>query len=250
MKRKVVIVSDNFAIIDKIKRYCESSDGYFLVDTFGEACGFLCWLQDNPAESNLVFIDMFLYHMDGLELLKILGEQFPELDCIFMCPNFCENIGKRALERGARLVLDSDFELVGFLESPISQSQGQDTFDATSSDVDLTVEQCIENICAGAGIPPHIRGYHYLIEAVQACIENPTYTKSITRELYPHIANKFQTTPSKVERAMRHAMDVADIRKRQGRLNGRLGEGFHCMQHKLTSTEFITLATDKLTKKG
>lgn len=249
MQRKVVIVSDNFSIRDKVKRYCERSENYVLVDAFGEAFGFLCWLRENPVETNLVFVDMFLYHMDGLQLLKILGEEFPELDCIFMCPNFCENVGRRALERGARLVLDSDFELVDFIDSPTPQCQEKEESQLLSFSADLPVEQCLDNICVGVGIPPHIRGYRYLKEAILACVEKPAYVKSITRKLYPHVANKFQTSPNKVERAIRHAMDVADIRKRQGKASEYLEKEFQCTQHKLTSTEFIALATDKLMDK-
>lgn len=261
MERKVVVVSDNFANRDKVKRYCERSEGYSLVDMFGEAAGFICWLQENTDEVNLVFIDMFLYNVDGLTLLKELGESFPELDCVFMCPNFCENVGRRALELGARLVLDSDFELEDSpgLLAQLEHLQNVECLDEDaeelpdselSFDDDLSVEKRIDILCMGVGIPSHIRGYHYLREAILICMDNPGCTSRVTRELYPRVAEKFNTSSARVERAIRHAMDVADIRKQQGRISAIFEKEFHHDKHKLTSTEFITLATDKLMGKG
>lgn len=96
------------------------------------------------------------------------------------------------------------------------------------------------------GIPAHIKGYQFLREAIRLVIETPSMINGITKELYPSIARKFGTNPSKVERAIRHAIEVAWSRGRIETLNQAFGCNVAQADSKPTNGEFIALIADKL----
>ncbi|MBQ8506661.1 MAG: sporulation initiation factor Spo0A C-terminal domain-containing protein [Clostridia bacterium] len=99
---------------------------------------------------------------------------------------------------------------------------------------------------SGFAIPAHIKGYQYLREAVRMVIENPDLMGRITKELYPGIAHRFGTTSSKVERAIRHAIEVAWNRGRIEALDEAFGRNVCSLDDKPTNGEFIALVSDRL----
>ena len=96
------------------------------------------------------------------------------------------------------------------------------------------------------GVPAHIKGYQYLREAIMMSVQDMEMLNSITKLLYPSIANKYQTTPSRVERAIRHAIEVAWSRGRMETLDALFGYTINTGKGKPTNSEFIALITDKL----
>ena len=96
------------------------------------------------------------------------------------------------------------------------------------------------------GVPAHIKGYQYLREAIMMSVKDMEMLNSITKLLYPSIAKKYQTTPSRVERAIRHAIEVAWSRGRMETLDALFGYTINTGKGKPTNSEFIALITDKL----
>ena len=109
-----------------------------------------------------------------------------------------------------------------------------------------SVDERVTNLFLSIGIPAHIKGYGYLREAVKMVMENHDLINRITKELYPGIARRFSTTPSKVERAMRHAIEVAWSRGRLDSVNRIYGYKVFSAEDKPTNGEFIALIADKL----
>lgn len=109
-----------------------------------------------------------------------------------------------------------------------------------------TIDEKISNIFISIGIPPHIKGYQYLREGIKMAIENPSIINNVTKELYPSIAKKFDTTASKVERAIRHAIEVAWNRGRVEAINAIFGVRVYIGSERPTNSEFIALVADKL----
>ena len=109
-----------------------------------------------------------------------------------------------------------------------------------------TLEERIANLFLTVGIPAHIKGYQYLREAVKMVIDNPDLMGRITKELYPGIAHRFGTTSSKVERAIRHAIEVAWNRGRVEALDEAFGRNVCSLDDKPTNGEFIALVSDRL----
>ena len=110
-----------------------------------------------------------------------------------------------------------------------------------------TMDERIAGVFLSVGIPAHIKGYQFLREAVKMVMEDPERINRITKELYPGIARKFSTTSSKVERAIRHAIEVAWSRGRIDALDQIFGVGVCSLSEKPTNGEFIALVADKLT---
>ena len=111
-----------------------------------------------------------------------------------------------------------------------------------SYDLETDVTDMIHEI----GVPAHIKGYQYLREAIMMSVQDLEMLNSITKLLYPSIANKYQTTPSRVERAIRHAIEVAWSRGRMETLDALFGYTINTGKGKPTNSEFIALITDKL----
>lgn len=108
------------------------------------------------------------------------------------------------------------------------------------------MDEEITSIFLTIGIPAHIKGYHFLREGVKMVMENHDLINSITKELYPGIAKQFNTTASKVERAIRHAIEVAWTRGRIEKINQIFGYNIYTKNDKPTNGEFIALMADKL----
>ena len=102
------------------------------------------------------------------------------------------------------------------------------------------------NIFVRRGVPAHIKGYHYLREAILYSLADHDLLESVTKSLYPSVASKFQTTSSRVERAIRHAIEIAWDRGNVEILNSFFGYTVNTSKGKPTNSEFIALITDKL----
>ena len=108
------------------------------------------------------------------------------------------------------------------------------------------LEQDVTNMIHELGVPAHIKGYQYLREAIMMSVEDSSMISSITKILYPTIAKRFQTTPSRVERAIRHAIEVAWSRGRMETLDSLFGYTIDTGKGKPTNSEFIALIADKI----
>ena len=112
------------------------------------------------------------------------------------------------------------------------------------------IEEKITNIFITVGIPAHIKGYQFLREAIKLAIANPEIINSITKKLYPTIAEKYDTSASKVERAIRHAIEVAWNRGKIENINNLFGIKVYSSNEKPTNGEFIALVADKMLIEG
>ena len=108
------------------------------------------------------------------------------------------------------------------------------------------LEQDVTDMIHEIGVPAHIKGYQYLREAIMMSVEDPGMISSITKILYPTIAKRFQTTPSRVERAIRHAIEVAWSRGRMETLDALFGYTIETGKGKPTNSEFIALIADRI----
>ena len=108
------------------------------------------------------------------------------------------------------------------------------------------LEKDVTDMIHEIGVPAHIKGYQYLREAIMMSVEDVEMLGSITKVLYPTIAKKYQTTPSRVERAIRHAIEVAWSRGKMETLDGLFGYTINTGKGKPTNSEFIALIADKI----
>lgn len=134
--------------------------------------------------------------------------------------------------------------LLVYLDKPIDK---ETLFETESEDTKRhSLEERVTEIIHEIGVPAHIKGYQYLREAIIMSVNDMEMLNSITKILYPEIAKKYQTTPSRVERAIRHAIEVAWSRGKMDTIDELFGYTINNGKGKPTNSEFIALITDKM----
>lgn len=148
---------------------------------------------------------------------------------------------------GDLMNMDKEFQIMITVPSGTKGSSipGQDTV-VQSIHSARCLEKDVTEMIHEIGVPAHIKGYQYLREAIMMSVEDNEMLNSITKVLYPTIAKKYQTTPSRVERAIRHAIEVAWSRGRMETLDALFGYTINTGKGKPTNSEFIALIADKI----
>ena len=153
------------------------------------------------------------------------------------------------MDLGAKYYLVKPLELPVLLQRISSVKGGEvggDKMLRRKTVSEKSLDERISNIFVSVGIPAHIRGYQFLREGIKLAVENPPIINAITKSLYPSIAERFDTTPSKVERAIRHAIEVAWNRGKIENINSVFGVKVYNSSEKPTNGEFIALLADKM----
>ena len=256
-KIKVAIVDDNREFCQIIARFISAHDEFKVVGTAKDGIEALELIdRERP---DVVVLDIIMPHLDGLGVLERLhaaeDDFFPKI--IMLSAVGQDKITQRAIELGASyyVVKPFDFEIFikrlkeivelnpsteGNLQKPITVNVKK------SSNSEKNMETKITNIIQEIGVPAHIKGYLYLREAITMVIKDMDYLGAVTKELYPSVADKFNTTPSRVERAIRHAIEVAWNRGKIDTIDRIFGYTVNNNKGKPTNSEFIALIADKL----
>lgn len=146
---------------------------------------------------------------------------------------------------GDLLQADKEFQIMITVPSS-GKEQGETGKESQVKPAPVDLEQDVTDMIHEIGVPAHIKGYQYLREAIIMAVEDPGMISSITKLLYPTIAKRFQTTPSRVERAIRHAIEVAWSRGRMETLDSLFGYTIDVGKGKPTNSEFIALIADRI----
>lgn len=141
---------------------------------------------------------------------------------------------------------NKEFQIMITVPSGTKDAAEQDKGKAVLPYVTRDLEKDVTDMIHEIGVPAHIKGYQYLREAIMMSVEDVEMLGSITKVLYPTIAKKYQTTPSRVERAIRHAIEVAWSRGRMETLDALFGYTINTGKGKPTNSEFIALIADKI----
>lgn len=141
---------------------------------------------------------------------------------------------------------NKEFQIMITVPSSAGRQEGTDTLYAESGPAHHDLEKDVTDMIHEIGVPAHIKGYQYLREAIMMSVQDVEMLNSITKILYPTIAKKFQTTSSRVERAIRHAIEVAWNRGKMETLDAMFGYTINTGKGKPTNSEFIALIADKI----
>ena len=233
------LLSDFFARKESIELVAAVSDGTEIADAVREHA------------PDVLVLDVIMPRRDGfmaLEELKRMEEAIrPKV--IVLTGLARDDFIARAIQLGACSYMVKPFDM-NLLYSRILEVAGNALQEAAiGGEVDSapeTLDERITNLFLTLGIPAHIKGYQYLREAVHMVIDNRDVINRITKELYPGVARRFDTSASKVERAMRHAIEVAWSRGRLDSVNKMYGYKVFDAMDKPTNGEFISCVAEKL----
>lgn len=220
-----------------------------------------------------VIMDIVLTGMDGFAVMEQINRlnNFKKPNMLILSALCKEEFVHKALSLGASYYMMKPFSidtLKNRLKDIIDQKdkEGDNNFSNNNANAEnmmkvyqsynnksvriRALEEKITNIFITVGIPAHIKGYQFLREAIKMAIEQPEIINSITKKLYPSIASKFETSASKVERAIRHAIEVAWNRGKIENINALFGIKVYSNNEKPTNGEFIALVADKMLLEG
>ncbi|WP_032508620.1 sporulation transcription factor Spo0A [Clostridioides difficile] len=259
-KIKIVLADDNKDFCQVLKEYLSNEDDIDILGIAKDGIEALDLVK--KTQPDLLILDVIMPHLDGLGVIEKLNTMdIPKMPKIIVLSAVGQDkITQSAINLGADYYIVKPFDFVVFINRirelvsnrvtqvepkprPVQETQ------MTRSDFVKNVgniETEITNIIHEIGVPAHIKGYLYLREAIKMVIDNVELLGAVTKELYPSIAKKFNTTPSRVERAIRHAIEVAWSRGKVDTINQLFGYTVHNTKGKPTNSEFIVMIADKL----
>ncbi len=248
-KLKVLIADDS----TEFGQVCANAlGGYGMEVFFCEKDGQIVVGKAEELKPDVILADVFMPNLDMLGVLRELKQLFGNNMPMVMAMSGFDNprLEKETLSSGASYYFLKPFDMNTLAERIIQLSNWRNDSApivaknnvVTDSDLELLITEIIHQI----GVPAHIKGYHYLREAIILSVKNTDVINSVTKLLYPTVAKKHKTTSSRVERAIRHAIEVAWDRGDVDVLNSYFGYTIQNSRGKPTNSEFIAMIADKL----
>ena len=256
----ILIADENKDQALSLKSFMETDEKVKNVETANDGEDTLNKIISNSFD--VVILDAVLSKLDGFEVLEEAKNQGVKTRFIMLSSLSSDTFIQKAMNLGVeyymvkptaekvvfKRVLDLfETKAVKELESQETEVENKVAVKSTRNKL---LEEKITNIFITVGIPAHIKGYYFLREAIKMAIENPEVINSITKQLYPSIAERFDTSASKVERAIRHAIEVAWNRGKIENINSVFGVKVYSNNEKPTNGEFIALVADKMLIEG
>jgi len=252
-KITILMADDNREFCDAIINYLGKQSDMEVLDVAYD--GHEAYQKIQTLKPDIAIIDGVMPKLDGLGVLEKLNllEPAPYAPiCIILSAITQDKITQKAIELGAEYYIAKPFDLES-LVARIRQLKEQlkDPFQKgvearSQKNREVSLESKITGILHEIGVPAHIRGYHYMREAIIMAVDDLDILNYITKELYPTIARKMNTTPSRVERAIRHAIEVAWSRGKVEVIDSLFGYTINNHKGKPTNSEFIALLADRL----
>ncbi len=256
-KIKVGIADDNQDFCDILSDFFQDKENIDIVFMTNDGIRTMEQIKEHLPE--VLVLDMIMPHLDGLGVLEAInGLDLPVYPrTIVLSAVGQETITQKAINLGAEYYIVKPFNLEILLKR-INQLAGNDLREegklnfarailnnqkkGTPEDLEIDITNIIHEI----GVPAHIKGYQYLRDAITMVVEDMDLLGAVTKELYPAIAQLNDTTPSRVERAIRHAIEVAWNRGKIETINNLFGYTVQNDKGKPTNSEFIAIIADKL----
>ena len=243
---KVVLLETNVALMEQLHTALVESKEFSVVHAGDDGDrGLREIVQSNP---DLVVTSVFLKGLDGNGIIRGVKEHGLQSKVVVTgIPS--DDLIEKVMRAGASYYLIKPISAQTAVErfkELLKENKTEERTITVSKRKGISLEEKISEIFMAIGIPPHIKGYGYLRDAVKMTVEKPYVINSVTKELYPTVAKKYETTASKVERAIRHAIEVAWNRKRIEAINAIFGARIYLGSEKPTNSEFVALVADKL----
>lgn len=255
-KIQVLLADDNREFTHLLSEFIGEQEDMEIVGVAYNGNEVLRFLEQQRDLPDVLILDIIMPHLDGLGVLEKMREMnLPTQPKIIMLTAFGqENITQKAVQLGASYYILKPFDM-DTLTNRIRQLVGNNQASATTSTTRANIvhmpkgknlDANITSIIHEIGVPAHIKGYQYLREAITMVYNNIEILGAITKTLYPAIAEKYKTTPSRVERANRHAIEVAWTRGNIDSISFIFGYTINISKSKPTNSEFIAMVADKL----
>ncbi len=246
LKTSVLIVDDNEEFCHDMASYIRASDDLCLAGVAydgKEAYGMIC--QSRP---DVVILDIIMPKYDGISLLKKLANTKMSKRPLYIVHSVTESrkMTEMCMGLGASYYLLKPQSQESIAEAIRTVVAKDSVSEQKPSGNEETLEATVTRVMHEIGMPAHIKGYHYIRTAIMMVVENMDLINYITKRLYPDIAKAYQSTASRVERAIRHSIDVAWTRGNPDAIEKVFGYTINTGRGKPTNSEFIAMIADKI----
>lgn len=245
---EVLLVDDNREFCNLLKDYIENVEEFEVVGLAHNGNEGLEKIKE--LKPDVLILDLIMPHLDGIGVMEEMNEMSisKDIKTIVLTAFGQKDITKRVVELGADYYIMKPFDLEKLVDriKQMMNNNLEETEDFIISGEDnQSIEVQITKILHKLGVPSHIKGYLYLREAIESVVKNVELLGAITKELYPEVADTFDTTSSRVERAIRHAIEVAWKRGNEKELK-KYFENTLSNDSKPTNSQFIARIADEL----
>ncbi|AGC68093.1 stage 0 sporulation protein A [Thermoclostridium stercorarium subsp. stercorarium DSM 8532] len=253
---RVLVADDNVEFGEIVCDYLSNYDDLEVVGRAEDGLEAIKLIDEtNP---NIVILDIIMPHMDGLAVLehyhKAPSSTKPKF--IILSAVGQDKITQQAVNLGAEYYIVKPFDLEILVERIRQLGKGDNLVSRPEtapkppkqqqSAKPVSLESRVTQIMRDVGVPAHIKGYQYMRDAVLLVVDDMEMISSVTKRLYPELAKRYKTTPSRVERAIRHAIEVAWTRGQVETIHELFGYTINTKKGKPTNSEFIAMIADKL----
>lgn len=245
-KFKLMVVDDNREFCNLIRDYAKAQDDIEFVGSVYDGISALDMIRN--FKPDVIILDNVMPQLDGIGVLNHLrnfhAEDRPKVVALTSCPTdeFMATAYRLGVSYAMSRKSDAN-EIIDRCRMVMTSTPAEvPTQKLSESDIENRVTAMIHEV----GVPAHIKGYSYLRLAIMLVLEDRQLIESITKLLYPTVAKKFDTSASRVERAIRHAIEVAWTRGDTETLNGIFGFTINQAKGKPTNSEFIAMISDRL----
>ena len=241
----------SIVIADSSEEFCASltgalqrAGGFHILGTAGD--GEIAIRMVTDRKPNILVLDLMLAKQDGLSVLKAISGMERKPAILATSRFVTDYVASAAANLGVRYLMMKPCDMTAIVER-LEELRGTPANQKPElRNTGNSIENMVTNIIHEIGVPAHIKGYQYLREAIIIATQDMDVINAITKVLYPQVAKTFQTTPSRVERAIRHAIEVAWDRGDLDTLQRFFGYTVSNTKGKPTNSEFIALIADKL----
>ena len=246
-KIKLLLIDDDKSLVGMMKEYFSSNHaGIEVVYTAYDGKEGMKLVKDKQDDYDLIILDLVMPKLDGLGVLEKMNEEKINQKVIVLTSYNSPEMIRKISEYGVSYYLLKPFDLPELekriLEVVDKEKERNKTIDLYKHNLQVS----ITNILHELGVPSHIKGYQYIKESIMIVYDKPNIVGGITKELYPEVAKKYDTTVSRVERAIRHAIEVSWNRGSWDLMEEIFGHSIDIDKAKPTNSEFIVTVADKL----
>lgn len=245
-KTRLLVIDDNKNLVNMVQDYFKDVPNIDVVQTKNNGSEGIEYIKDNLNSFDVILLDLVMPEKDGLNVLKYMNDNKIDKKVIVLTSYNTQDMISKVADLGASYFMLKPFELSNLKEkinalSKTINSKGE-SIDLHHNNLQISITRTLHEL----GVPSHIKGYQYIREGITLVYNKPDIVGGITKELYPEIAKKYDSTVSRVERAIRHAIEVSWNRGNWDLMEDIFGHSVDIDKAKPTNSEFIVTIADKL----
>ena len=237
----VVVIDDNAAVLSSVRKQFKNKENINIIETFNDGKKGMNYLLDHKESYDLVILDILLPNIDGIKILEELKRNNIDKK-IMVLSSFKDDYTIKKIQQ-----LNANYYMLKPIDMDILENRIEDLMDSSnkiSIPVNGAIEVKVSSLLHELGIPSHVRGYKYIREGILMLYGSDSMVTLVTKEIYPEIAQKYETTASRVERAIRHAIEISWIRGDLKLMEEIFGNSIDFEKSKPTNSEFLTTIAD------